>query len=359
MLVLLASTAMLIAILSGLSWSDVTLRAAIAVLLMANAVAAVFEYEAGVPQFTETLYLPVLISAGLLVALLVRGTVHLRAPVSVVVTGYAMLRLLIGLGLLLLGRSTPDLPIAVLGFAAMDLPFKSLWRRLAAAATATSALAWAASATGLASPERDAISPVAFAVIAISLVAFLATSRNPRVIGAAMVVVGLAAVGLASAKPAQAHDPGQGKPVVDAVMTANVDGHGTIQLTVEPAGHCGELAPVRVVARRAGETITGALRQTGACTFTGSISVPVQGRWFVYAELEQDGSAVEGWLPVDSGDHQTLAQTRTLYLPPAGESEETVAQVISGGFIYAAGLGLLAVGCLITIHERRKALAPA
>jgi hypothetical protein len=359
MLVLLASTAMLMAMLAGLSRRDVTLRAAVAALLMGNAVAVVFEYEAGVPQFAEALYLPVLIPAGLFVALLVRGEVHLRAPVSVVVVGYAMLRLLVGLGLLLLGRSTPDLPIAVLGFAAMDLPFKSLWRRLAAGAAATAALAWAASATGLASPDRGAVSAVAFVVIAISLVAFLATARNPRAIGAAAVVVGVAAMGLGSAKPAEAHDPGQGKSVVDAVMTANVDGHGTIQLTVEPGGHCGELAPVRVVARRAGETITGALRQTGACTFTGSISVPVQGRWFVYAELEQNGSAIEGWLPVDTDLPQTLPQTRTLYQPPAGESDVTVAQAISGGLIYAAGLGLLVMGGVVTIRERRKALTLA
>lgn len=326
---------------------------------MANAVAVVFEYEAGVPQFTEALYLPVLIPAGLLVAFLVRGEVHLRAPVSVVVVGYAILRLLIGLNLLLLGRSTPDLPIAVLGFAAMDLPLKSMWRRLAASAAATSALAWTASATGLASPEPGAVSVVAFAVIAISLAAFLATARHPRVFGAAAVVVGVAAMGVASAKPAEAHDPGQGDPVVDAVMTANVDGQGTIQLTVEPGGRCSELTPVRVVARRAGETITGALHQTGACTFSGSISVPVQGRWFVYADLEQDGSAIVGWLPVDTDGRQTLTQNRTLYLPPAGESDMTVAQVISGGLIYAAGLGLLVMGSVVTIGERRKALALA
>lgn len=196
-------------------------------------------------------------------------------------------------------------------------------------------------------------------MIAISLVAFLATARNPRIIGAASVVVGVAAMGLASAKPAEAHDPGQGKPVVDAVMTANVDGHGTIQLTVEPAAQCGELTPVRVVARRAGETVTSALRQTGACTFTGSISVPVQGRWFVYAELEQDGSAIEGWLPVDTAGRQTLTGTRTLYLPPAGESEVTVAQVIAGGLIYAAGLGLLVMGYVVMTRERRRALALA
>lgn len=44
-----------------------------------------------------------------------------------------------------------------------------------------------------------------------------------------------------------------------------------------PAG----LTPVRLLARRAGDTVTTPLAATG----TGMITLPTPGRWFVYAEL--------------------------------------------------------------------------
>jgi hypothetical protein len=61
-------------------------------------------------------------STGLLVAVVARMVVPLRAPVTAVVCGYAGLRIGIVVALSLLGRSTPDLPLAVLGFALIDLP---------------------------------------------------------------------------------------------------------------------------------------------------------------------------------------------------------------------------------------------
>lgn len=360
LLVLLGSIALLLGVLAGVARSQVRLRVALCVLVLADAVALVFEYEGDVPQFSETFYLPVLIAAGLLGALVARGSVELPAPVTVVVLGYALLRVLIGSGLLLLGRSTPDLPIAVLGLAALDLPFKSLWQRLGAAIGATSVLAWTASALELASPAPAAVAVMAIPAAAVGAAMLLAPARWPRSLGASAVLLGLAALPLAvPTEPAQAHDPGQGRFVAEAAVTARTDGDGIVELTVAATSHCADLDPVRVVARRAGEDVTGQLRRDGSCTYRGSAALPSPGRWFVYAEFLHDGEAVEAWVPLFPDQEETVEATRTLYRPPPAGDGVSVEQIGWGALVYLLGLALLGFGVALTIRDGREHLRHA
>lgn len=341
MLAVLGTVAMLLGLLTATA-PTVRLRSAFGVLLLANALAVVFEYEAGVPQFSEALYVPVLLAVGVPAALLVRTWVPSRAPVTLVVLGYVALRLLVVLVLSLLGRSTPDLPVAVLGLAALDLPLRSTVRRVTAAVTATAALAWGASATGLASPAAADVAVTALPVIVVGAVILSAPRWRASIARAAPVVLlGVTVLAMVPAGPAQAHDPGQGRVVTEVGLDARSDGQGTLTLSVTGADHCGDLDPVRVVARRAGETRAGELRRTGACSFAGTLELPAHGRWFVYAELDHAGTAVETWLPVFADRRQRIEEVRSLYVPAGDGGGVTTSQVLAGGALYGAGIGVL------------------
>ena len=189
MLVVFAATAIALGALAGIDPNARALRAAAGTLLLANAAAVVFEYETDVPQFTEVIYLPILLAVGLTAAGVLRRAVPLAAPVLTACLGYAVLRLAIGAILALLGRSTPDLPIAVLGLAAYDLPLRGRYGRPAAAAAATAALAWAASALGLASESTSAVGVVAAPVLVVAALILAASYRPARVAWPAALIV--------------------------------------------------------------------------------------------------------------------------------------------------------------------------
>jgi len=347
MLVVFASIALTLGILAGLPTHARALSIAGSVLLLANAEAVVFEYEADVPQFSEVLYLPILLAALLLVAAAVQRFGDGQAWVAPMVLGYVVARLAIAAGLSTIGRSMPDLPIAVLGLAAWDLPLRNRAHKVLAASAAVSCLAWLASATDLASPAAGAVAATAAPVAAAFIVALLLASR--RRAGAVVVVLALgASIPMLHQQRAEAHDPGQGEGVTDAVLTATVAGQ-RISMIVTPTEHCDDLTPRRVVARRAGDTISAALdrRATAsgaACSFVGQITVPASGRWFTYVEFTLHGEAVEGWLPLAAGHDQTLTRTRQLYRPAGGGREIDTSQVLFGGLIYLAGVGFLALG---------------
>lgn len=276
MLVVLASTALVLGALSGLPPQARALRAAVGVLMLANAAAVVFEYEADVPQFSEVFYLPVLLSVGLASVWLVREVVPVRLPATTVVLWYSVLRLGIMGALVALGRSTPDLPVAVLGLAAFDLPLGRTSARLAAAAVATSILTWLASAGSLASPVASEVAVTALPVLVVGTVVLLAASRRglwatpPLLIGAALLLA-------APPDPAQAHDPGQGDPLTRLELTVTSDGEGHITLLATVGEHCEDLAPGSVLARRAGETVTGAAAARDRVPLRGRTHRPDRG----------------------------------------------------------------------------------
>ena len=105
-------------------------------LLLGTAVVPVLEFETDVPQFSEALYLPVLLAATLFAALILRQVLPGPLPVAGAVGIYVLLRVAIMLGLEGLGRSTPDLPLAIVGLAAVDLPWRTAAARYSGGAAA-------------------------------------------------------------------------------------------------------------------------------------------------------------------------------------------------------------------------------
>jgi len=342
MLVVFSATALTLGVISGLPRAGTALRAAAGVLLLANAMAVVFEFEADVPQFTEVVYLPILVCMGLLVAGVLSRTVSVRAPVTLIVLGYAAVRLAVTAGLIGLGRSTPDLPIAVLGLAAYDLPLRSRLQRSAAAALAMSALAWAASGAGVASPSAAAMAQAAIPLVVVAL-AGLVWARPRRALGVAAVAL-VAGGTLWNPEPAEAHDPGQGEFIATVELTASSDGNGAVKMQVRAKEHCDDLTAQRVVARRAGTDVTAALERVGSCRFAGALDVDDGDRWFVYVEFSHDAASAEAWLPVDTSEAGSTTHARPLYLPAGADSRVSATQIAWGGVLYLLGLALLAVG---------------
>ncbi|WP_454850063.1 hypothetical protein [Promicromonospora soli] len=340
MLAIFGTVALVLGVAGGVAHSAVALRVAASVLLLANGAAVVFEYEGDVPQFSEAFYLPVLLAAGLVIAVAVERLVPRRGAVAAATAGYAILRLAVTAGLAVLGRSTPDLPIAVLGLAAWDLPLRSRFERATAAMTATAWLAWLASATGLASPAADAVAITALPVTVLFAVVMLRRFAV-RAAPAAAVIVLSAVLVLSAPWPASAHDPGQGKDVTPATLTAEVSGR-RITMSTAVADHCDDLVPRRLVARRAGEEITADLRQTG-CDFEGTLEVPSTGRWFTYAELTHDGALVEAWLPAIAGESSRTTRTKALYEPAGAGDGVSPTQVVAGVLIYGLGAAVVVV----------------
>jgi hypothetical protein len=324
-------------------------------LLLASAVVPVLEFETDVPQFSEALYLPVLLAAALFAAMVLRQVLPGPLPVVRAVGIYVLLRVAITLGLAGLGRSTPDLPLAIVGLAAVDLPWRTAAARYASAAAGVALLLLAASAVGLASVEAGAVAAVAVPTLVVFLVVVAAQVRwSSQVHGAALLLVTGAVVVALSPAPADAHDPGQGRPIAPVTLTGTSDGHGRITITADCANDCAALPPRRLLARRAGQTITGTLTATGHCRYAGQVHVPATGRWFVYVELRPPGFEVEAWLPVDASSANRLDQHRQLYLPTG----RTQGARLPGSEV-AVGIVLYALGALLLALIVRQVRGPA
>ena len=340
-LALFGAVGLVLGVAAGLPDRLPAARLAAGVLFLGNAVAVVFEYETDVPQFSEVFYLALLAPISVWVAWTVQRLVPRRGAVTVVVLGYVGIRLLVMVGLAMMGRSVPDLPIAIMGLALWDLPSHSQIRRVAAAVAGVSALALVASWTDLASQPVAEIALVAIPLLALSTVV-LSRSSIPTAT-AAVAVLAAIAVSLAPQAPAQAHDPGQGDPVVSIRLAATVH-DAEISVTAEPVDHCDDLLPLRVLARRAGETRVGDLRTVGDCSFAGAVDVTTGGRWFTYVEFMHEDRRVEAWLPVDADSTSTHYEDRDLYLP-AGEGDNAgKGQVLLGVLTYLLGLAVIGLG---------------
>jgi hypothetical protein len=322
-------------------------------LLLGSAIMPVLEFETDVPQCSEALYLPVLLAGALLAAAILRSLVPGPLPVVRVVGIYVLLRVAITIGLAGLGRSTPDLPVAILGLAAVDLPWPTATARYAAGAAGVALTTWLASAAGLASVAAGAVAVAAVPALGVLAAVLLAAAGRLRPLAGASVILLLVATAFWP-RPAAAHDPGQGRPVAAVTLTGVSDGQGKLAITAEAADACGALTPGRVVARRAGQTVTGALAATGRCRYAGKVSVPAPGRWFLYVELREAGRGVEAWLPVDAGRAARLVERRELYQPPgrAASAGPPTGEVVFGTLLYAVGLLLLA---LVVRQVRRLA----
>ena len=341
-LALFGAIGLVLGVAAGLTDRPPTVRVAAGVLLLGNAVAVVFEYETDVPQFSQVLYLALLVPIAVWVAWTVQRLDPRRGAVTAVVLGYVGVRLVVMAGLAAMGRSVPDLPIAILGLALWDLPQKSQVRRAAAAVAGISMFALVASWTGLASQPVAEVSLVAIPMLVVS--ALVLTRRPTRgATAAAAVLLGTFIFSLAPQDPAQAHDPGQGDPVVPLHLEASVR-TTEIAVTAKLLDHCDDLIPLRVVARRAGETRVGDLSEVRDCSFAGTVEITTGGRWFTYVEFRHDDGRVEAWLPDDTDSTIIQSQKRDLYAP-AGESGNTgPGQVLLGALIYLLGLAVVGLG---------------
>ena len=354
MLVVFAATALITGLVAGLPQHR-GLRWVASVLLLGNAMAVVFEYETDVPQFAEIYYLPILLGTGLLVAYVARAASPLRYPVAAMVAGYAVLRLAIVAALVALGRSTPDLPLAVLGLGLIDLPVARPRQRYAAGAAGVAAIAWLAAATGVASQSPSAVAVTAIPVLIVAAIVLVADRQWwRRVPGAAAAIAVVALLPLTTAAPALAHDPGEGDPVVQAQLTGTSSGDRLLTLRAALPAGCAGVTPRAVLARRAGTTLTAPLRALPGCTFEGSLTVPTDGRWFTYIELQRGDEHLEGWLPLAAGQPEHHTAIRELYVPAEATATTRTGQYVAGAIIYAIGLGLLAAAIGLTARTPHR-----
>jgi hypothetical protein len=305
-----------------------------------------------VPQFSEVFYLPIFIVTGLLVACVARASVPMRFPVTAMVLGFAAVRIAIVVGLALLGRSTPDLPLAVLGFALIDLPLARAAQRYAAGAAASAAIAWWASAVGLASQAVDAVALTALPVLIVCAVIVIMSHGIRRWIPAAAAVLAAALSLTTPPAPASAHDPGQGEPKARVELTGTSDGARLLTIHAAMPAGCEAVTPLHVVARRAGDVVTKPLRTLEGCAFEGNVDVPVDGRWFVYVELEQAGQRLEAWLPLDAGRSERIIEARELYVPAQADAASRRLQLVVGALIYLLGVALIAAAARV-VHNAR------
>jgi hypothetical protein len=204
MLAIFGSLALLVGFLAGArpdtpAWILTGLGA----LLLGSAAVPVLEFETDVPQFSETLYLPVLLAATLFAAMLLRHVLPGPLPVARAVGVYALLRVAITLG--------------------------------------------------LASVDAGAVAVVAVPALLMFLAVLPTQLRRSSLIhGRALLLVAVAVALASSPSPADAHDPGQGRPIAPVTLTGTSYGRGTITITADSDNDCAMLPPRRVVARRAG-----------------------------------------------------------------------------------------------------------
>ncbi len=355
MLVVLASAAMVLGIAAGARGSRSGLpEAALAGLFLGGLMMSVLEYETDVPQFSEVLYLPVALVAGLSAAVVARRLVPWRAPVTTMVAVYVVVRIATIAVLAVMGRTTPEVPVAVLGLGLLDLPWRTTLQRYSAAAAAMSALALTTAATGLSERPVSAVAVVAVPVMAVFLASVLLDRPRSTPMAATISVVLAGAISLAAPMPgASAHDPGQGESAGAVTVGGRSDGNGRLELSVEVPDTCADLTPVRITARRAGTTVFGPLGAMEKCRFTGTVTVPDDGRWFVYAEFLTGGGPLEVWLPLIADQSDAVGEARHLYRPAEATAATRGAQVGAAIGIYAVGAGLLGAAAFVFARRSR------
>lgn len=354
-------------VLASARWSGGTgaaVQIAAAALLLGAAHVPVMEYESDVPQFATAWYLPVLAIGATLAFSLARGATGRRWIATEAAAAYTVVRL----GVLTFQAAldhSPALvtPILVPALASDLMARRNAsrpWRALLVAVAFYGSYVPHVNLSQL-GPRLDAAAVLPGLPIA-ALGGWLALAaaderrpgvgpRVPRLRSATLLVLLLL---VASAPAAAAHDPGQGTEVGRVHLVATSDGlEAEVRAHVLEPEACVELSPVRLVARRAGETLAAPLRKTSACRLDGRIGLPEPGRWFVYLELKDgSGRPLEAWLPVLAGtDRETSQRVTPLYRPNTRPT--SWAKVLAGGFLYLVAGGLLAA-TLVAFRRRGR-----
>lgn len=310
----------------------------------------VLEYDSDVAQFSTMLFLPVAALGVCTATALLDDLVPGRWTPSFAACLYTFLRaltvaLLAGLGFsltlvppvlapfllagLLAGRVPSGLRLVVLGAVTPLL----WWPALQLQSTVTTVV------PGVELPVAVLLGAVAGALVAVGH----GDLRLPRgAMRLAVLAVAAVAVLAPVARPAWAHDPGQGEAVRDGTLVVSRT-NGRAALTMTLAGVCDGLQATRVVARRAGREATGPLtltQEAAGCRLSGAVDGLAPGRWFVYAEGHLSGGRpVQAWLPV--ADDGVVRQVRPLYAPPVTASTTTRDGV--GAALLLVVLGVLVV----------------
>ena len=327
---------------------------------LAGLVAIVTEYETDVPQFAESLYLPILCGVTALAFTIIQKAARFAWSATICSIVYLGLMGLVALFLLAVGYVPPILPLLFIPAVVSDwlldrdAPF---WLRGGVHAVVVFAvyvpyLDFVRGGIQIESgdivvglPAAIVASCVAYALVPARPLRIKRPPRGPLLVA---LMVGCLAV---LAAPAAAHDPGQGpklgKARLDAIVTGN---------TVVFSGHllqkCDTFSPTRMAARRAGLTVYAPLVRVGPCDFRGSMLLRERGRsrgrWFVYAELRHfRRSHAETWLLVHvGGGAQHVTKTRWVYRPPARKAASTI-KIASSAVMFAVILVLLTLVILL------------
>lgn len=354
-----------VAMLSVLSplrarWAD-TVRTLTSGMVVGGATFIVAEYETDVPQFPELLYLPVLAVVSALAFELVRMTIGGRWPATRAAAAHLFLMLVVWAYLTwAIGWEPPLIPLLLGPALVLDLTTDAAWR------ASTMAAAFVASLYLLYLPYVAAILQLQFDVPEIAaglLISFAAvfvllrilehererTPRPPRASGAVrrsrvrVVLAAVFTVALVAASSGRAHDPGQGEVAGDVEIAARSQGtRAVLELEILEPHLCRDAGPRALVARRAGRTLRAPLAQRG-CDLRGSIELPEDGRWFLYAELGLGDENLEAWLPIEIGRREArmVSATRSLYA--VGENTAGGLQIGATLMLYAACLALVAM----------------
>lgn len=312
----------------------------------------VLEFDSDVPQFPVWTYLPVAVTGWLLATVILRRLLPNGQSFLAACLVYTALR--VGIVVLLAGldhSGTVVAPVLLLGLldevlARNRVPGNA--RLLVAGPLAALIWFWwlglvGGAATSVAAGDLGtAVSGAVLGAVGVVAVSggFRGWSLRPVVGTCAIATAGLV-LGVAVAPTAGAHDPGQGAPAQDAILTLNRAGDATIHvdLTIDAAS-CTQLVPDRSRARRAGTQRVGSLRAAGPCRFRGTVEAGDEGRWFVYVELTLDDRPLELWAPLGRGE-ETAIVTRPLYAPT--ERPGAGLQVALGALLYLAMAGMLRV----------------
>jgi len=197
-----------------------------------------------------------------------------------------------------------------------------------------------ASATGISSASlRPTLLAAAILVPVLMAVLVMSLFRNRAAQTSAALMI-LAAAAALGAPPARAHDPGQGDEIATAEMSVQAQGENGLSVQIRRFGgvSAADVSPVRLLARRAGKTVSGPLARDGD-TLGGTIELPSSGLWLVYGELRVGDRVVEIWLPARLGD-PPVTEMRPVYVP-AGVTARPAGEYIAGAGLLTVGLGLV------------------
>jgi hypothetical protein len=360
MLGIAASVALSTALLAGLRDSPGRAARLARALAAAGVLAAlqlpVMEFDSDVPQFSPALYLPVATAGMVLGAMILRSAAPGRWPVTAAAAVATALRAGIVLLLAGLGMSTTLVPPLIVPAMVDDILARrgvADWARALAMALAVP-VSWLPAlvlqrdvATQV--PARLVAQAVLGCLVAAAAVMLLA-GRFPRRLLAPVALVLTLALQLQAAPRAVAHDPGQGRPV--GHVTFDVERNGD---TVRVEGRVDGACPGRsaLIGRRAGHAIRAPATPVADCVYRGRLTLPANGRWFIYLDLRTgDGQRYESWLRL-SGGVTSATDTRELYVPPQPES--TAGRDVVGAILYLLAAALLAAAARLAGSAAHRA----